>query len=57
MKSPGESDGTSDESYTRYDMNCVSGDAFVSSPEAGSWNNEYMEMLVKNANLPLEPTY
>jgi cellulose 1,4-beta-cellobiosidase len=57
VKPPGQSDGTSDQSSARFDTNCVSDDAFVPSPEAGSWNNDYVEMLVKNANPPVEPAY
>jgi cellulose 1,4-beta-cellobiosidase len=41
--------GTSDSSATRYDSFCGKEDAFKPSPEAGSWNQAYFEMLVKNA--------
>ncbi|KAH6915684.1 cellobiohydrolaseII [Coprinopsis sp. MPI-PUGE-AT-0042] len=57
VKPGGESDGTSDEASARYDENCRSPDAKTPAPEAGSWWNEYVEMLVENANPPLEPTY
>ncbi|KAK8113002.1 glycoside hydrolase family 6 protein [Apiospora sp. TS-2023a] len=49
-KPGGESDGTSDSSATRYDSFCGKPDAFKPSPEAGQWNQEYFEMLLKNAN-------
>ncbi|KAK7993770.1 hypothetical protein PG989_007151 [Apiospora arundinis] len=49
-KPGGESDGTSDTSATRYDSFCGMPDAFKPSPEAGQWNQEYFEMLLKNAN-------
>ncbi|KAL2149128.1 hypothetical protein VTH82DRAFT_8476 [Thermothelomyces myriococcoides] len=53
VKPGGESDGTSDESAERYDDFCGKPDAFKPSPEAGTWNQAYFEMLVKNANPPL----
>ncbi|KAF3107527.1 hypothetical protein TWF569_007490 [Orbilia oligospora] len=53
VKPPGESDGTSDMSSPRFDATCRSPDAFVPSPEAGDWHEEYIEMLIKNANPPL----
>ncbi|KAI1211665.1 1, 4-beta cellobiohydrolase [Annulohypoxylon truncatum] len=49
-KPGGESDGTSDESATRYDSYCGKPDAYKPSPEAGEWNQAYFEMLLKNAN-------
>ncbi|KAF2837635.1 glycoside hydrolase family 6 protein [Patellaria atrata CBS 101060] len=49
VKPGGESDGTSDTSATRYDSYCGKPDAFKPSPEAGTWNQAYFEMLVKNA--------
>jgi cellulose 1,4-beta-cellobiosidase len=49
VKPGGESDGTSDTSATRYDSFCGHEDAFKPSPEAGTWNQAYFEMLVKNA--------
>ncbi|CAK7208227.1 1,4-beta-D-glucan cellobiohydrolase cel6c [Sporothrix bragantina] len=49
IKPGGESDGTSDSSATRYDSFCGKDDAFKPSPEAGTWNQAYFEMLVKNA--------
>ena len=50
VKPGGESDGTSDTSATRYDSFCGKEDAFQPSPEAGTWNQAYFEMLIKNAN-------
>ncbi|KAK7707116.1 1,4-beta-D-glucan cellobiohydrolase cel6c [Diaporthe eres] len=49
VKPGGESDGTSDTSATRYDSFCGHSDAYKPSPEAGTWNQAYFEMLVKNA--------
>ncbi|OHE94688.1 glycosylhydrolase family 6-1 [Colletotrichum orchidophilum] len=49
VKPGGESDGTSDSSATRYDSFCGKSDAYKPSPEAGSWNQAYFEMLLKNA--------
>lgn len=49
VKPGGESDGTSNTSATRYDSFCGLDDAFKPSPEAGSWNQAYFEMLLKNA--------
>ncbi|KAL0577798.1 1,4-beta-D-glucan cellobiohydrolase cel6c [Marasmius crinis-equi] len=50
VKPGGESDGTSDSSATRYDSFCGKSDAYKPSPEAGTWNQAYFEMLLKNAN-------
>jgi len=49
VKPGGESDGTSDTGATRYDSYCGKDDAFKPAPEAGTWNQAYFEMLVKNA--------
>ncbi|KAH9892240.1 1, 4-beta cellobiohydrolase [Xylariomycetidae sp. FL2044] len=49
-KPGGESDGTSDESATRYDSFCGKPDAYKPAPEAGQWNQAYFEMLLQNAN-------
>ncbi|CAK7205502.1 1,4-beta-D-glucan cellobiohydrolase cel6c [Sporothrix eucalyptigena] len=49
IKPGGESDGTSDSSANRYDSFCGKDDAFKPSPEAGTWNQAYFEMLLKNA--------
>ncbi|KAI1476786.1 glycoside hydrolase family 6 protein [Daldinia eschscholtzii] len=48
-KPGGESDGTSDESATRYDSFCGKPDAYKPSPEAGEWNQPYFLDLLKNA--------
>jgi cellulose 1,4-beta-cellobiosidase len=53
LKTPGESDGTSDSSAPRYDFHCGSDDSFKPSPQAGLWNAEFYIMLVQNANPPL----
>ncbi|KAK1231380.1 1,4-beta-D-glucan cellobiohydrolase cel6c [Marasmius sp. AFHP31] len=50
VKPGGESDGTSDSSAQRYDSFCGLDDAFKPSPQAGTWNEAYFEMLLKNAN-------
>jgi len=57
VKTPGESDGTSDSSSPRYDSTCTSQDAFVPSPEAGQWSEDFYVMLAKNANPPLTSTW
>ncbi|KAK7951640.1 uncharacterized protein PG986_007368 [Apiospora aurea] len=49
-KPGGESDGTSDSGATRYDSFCGKDDAYKPAPEAGTWNQDYFEMLLKNAN-------
>ncbi|KAI8237740.1 1,4-beta-D-glucan cellobiohydrolase CEL6C [Colletotrichum sp. SAR 10_96] len=49
VKPGGESDGTSDSSAVRYDSFCGRPDAYKPSPEAGTWNQAYFEMLLKNA--------
>ncbi|KAF6823812.1 exoglucanase 3 precursor [Colletotrichum plurivorum] len=49
VKPGGESDGTSDSSAARYDSFCGKADAYKPSPEAGTWNQPYFEMLLKNA--------
>ncbi|TVY54490.1 1,4-beta-D-glucan cellobiohydrolase CEL6C [Lachnellula cervina] len=50
VKPGGESDGTSDSTATRYDSFCGLADAYKPSPQAGTWNEAYFEMLLKNAN-------
>lgn len=52
VKPGGESDGTSDTSADRYDSFCGMSDAYKPSPEAGQWNQDYFEMLLRNANPP-----
>jgi cellulose 1,4-beta-cellobiosidase len=49
LKTPGESDGTSDSSAPRYDAHCSSQDSFVPAPQAGQWFDAYFVQLVKNA--------
>jgi len=53
LKTPGESDGTSDQNAPRYDYHCGSSDSFIPAPQAGQWNSDYFVMLVNNANPPL----
>ncbi|KAF2755930.1 cellulase [Pseudovirgaria hyperparasitica] len=49
VKPGGESDGTSDTSAVRYDSFCGKNDAYKPAPEAGTWNQAYFEMLLRNA--------
>lgn len=49
VKPGGESDGTSDTTADRYDSFCGHDDAFKPAPQAGTWNEAYFEMLLKNA--------
>ncbi|KAF9531317.1 cellobiohydrolase-like protein II precursor [Crepidotus variabilis] len=49
VKPGGESDGTSDSTANRYDSFCGKADAYKPAPEAGTWNQAYFEMLLKNA--------
>jgi len=53
VKTPGESDGTSDRKAARFDENCVSDDAMPGAPEAGELFAPYLVDLAKNANPPL----
>jgi len=53
LKTPGESDGTSDSSAPRYDFHCGSSDSYTPAPQAGLWNGDYFVMLVQNANPPI----
>ena len=55
IKTPGESDGTSDTSATRHDAHCNSVDSFIPSPEAGAWSADFFVDLCKNANPALTP--
>ncbi|KAK1981264.1 1, 4-beta cellobiohydrolase [Colletotrichum cereale] len=50
VKPGGESDGTSNTSAARYDLNCGKNDALKPAPEAGTWFQAYFEQLLKNAN-------
>jgi cellulose 1,4-beta-cellobiosidase len=53
LKTPGESDGTSDPNAPRYDYHCTSVDSYIPAPQAGLWNTDYFVMLVQNSNPPL----
>ncbi|KAH8771779.1 glycoside hydrolase family 6 protein [Diaporthe sp. PMI_573] len=50
VKPGGESDGTSDQSATRYDFHCGQSDSLKPAPEAGTWFQAYFEQLLTNAN-------
>lgn len=49
VKTPGESDGTSNKTATRYDYHCNSPDSKVPAPEAGYWFPGFFLMLAENA--------
>src|SRR5262252_2497983 len=53
VKTPGESDGTTDRKAAHFDENCVSDDAMPGAPEAGELFAPYLIELAKNANPPL----
>jgi cellulose 1,4-beta-cellobiosidase len=53
VKTPGESDGTSDPKAPRYDVNCSEDDAMPGAPQAGDLFAPYLIELVKNASPPL----
>jgi len=53
IKTPGESDGTSNTSAPRHDAHCNSADSFTPSPEAGEWSEDFYVALCRNANPPL----
>jgi len=53
IKTPGESDGTSNSSSPRYDFHCGSSDSFIPAPEAGEWFSTYFVQLAQNAIPPL----
>ncbi|QRV95364.1 glycoside hydrolase family 6 protein [Ceratobasidium sp. AG-Ba] len=53
VKPPGESDGSSDPSSSRYNPVCASNTSFVPSPEAGSWASGSFRAMVQYANPPL----
>ncbi|KAJ3115136.1 hypothetical protein HK098_007046, partial [Nowakowskiella sp. JEL0407] len=66
VKPPGDSDGTSDTTATRFDGNCDPNDATVSlgasgidalsdAPEAGAWFDKQFIMLVDNASPKITP--
>ena len=48
IKTPGESDGTTDTSG-RFDPMCRSNDSQIPAPEAGEWFEDFFVNLVKNA--------
>ncbi|KAK0211168.1 cellulase [Desarmillaria ectypa] len=50
VKPPGESDGTSNTSSSRYDSSCGLSDSATDAPEAGTWFQSYFADLVTNAN-------
>jgi cellulose 1,4-beta-cellobiosidase len=49
-KPGGESDGTSNQSSSRYDFHCGQSDATQPAPEAGQWFQDYFVQLVQNAH-------
>jgi cellulose 1,4-beta-cellobiosidase len=55
VKPPGESDGTSDSSASRFDSACGSGnpDATQGAPQAGQWFASYFSMVAVNAAPPM----
>ncbi|PPQ84540.1 hypothetical protein CVT25_007610 [Psilocybe cyanescens] len=57
VKPGGESDGTSDPNAARFDATCAGPVAHVPAPEAGSWFNDYVVNLVKEANPELQTTW
>jgi cellulose 1,4-beta-cellobiosidase len=53
VKTPGESDGTSDSQAPRFDETCASEDATPGAPQAGKMFGSYLIDLAKKANPPL----
>ena len=53
IKTPGESDGTSDPNAPRFDPTCGGDDAAPGAPQAGLMFDSYLIDLVKNATPPL----
>jgi len=53
VKTPGESDGTSDYQAKRHDQHCNSPDSIIPAPDAGVFSESIYVMLAKNANPPL----
>lgn len=53
IKPPGESDGTSDPSAPRFDVNCQSSDSAQGAPQAKEWFQSFFVELAQNANPPL----
>jgi cellulose 1,4-beta-cellobiosidase len=53
VKTPGESDGSSDPAGPRFDPMCGGPDAAKPAPQAGEWYESYFLDLVRNAKPPL----
>ena len=53
VKTPGESDGSSDPNGPRFDPMCGGPDAVKGAPQAGEWFEAYFMDLIHNANPPL----
>jgi len=53
IKTPGESDGTSNSNSARYDYHCSSADSKTPAPEAGQWFSDFFVMVAQNSNPPL----
>ena len=53
VKTPGESDGSSDPNGPRFDPMCAGKDAAKNAPQAGEWFEAYFIDLVHNAQPPL----
>jgi cellulose 1,4-beta-cellobiosidase len=53
LKTPGESDGTSNRGAARFDATCANHDATPDAPEAGQWFSSYFIGLAKAATPPL----
>jgi len=49
IKTPGESDGTSDSKSVRYDFHCGSSDSKTPAPEAGQWFDSFFVMVAEKA--------
>ena len=53
VKTPGESDGSSDPNGPRFDPMCGGSDAVKGAPQAGQWFESYFMDLIHNAKPPL----
>ena len=53
VKTPGESDGSSDPNGPRFDEMCAGPDAAKDAPQAGQWFESYFMDLIHNAKPPL----
>ena len=53
IKTPGESDGTSDPNEPRFDETCGGDDATPGAPQAGKMFDSYLIDLLRNATPPL----